>query len=59
MEVRNQSTARSGEIQRALNNKAGKKKRRDRIKAYFNDVDAVSWQYNATFVISRDYNQNI
>ena len=30
------------------------KNMRDRIKAYFNNEDAVSWQYNATFGTSRD-----
>jgi len=27
---------------------------RDRLKAYFNNEDAVSWQYKATFGTSRD-----
>jgi hypothetical protein len=30
------------------------KKMRDRLKAYFSNEDAVSWQYNATFGTSRD-----
>jgi hypothetical protein len=53
MKVRNQSTARSGEIRRSPNNKAGQKMR-DRLKAYFNNEDAVSWQYEATFATSYD-----
>jgi hypothetical protein len=32
------------------------KKMRDRLKAYFNNEDAVSWQYKATFGTSRDWN---
>jgi hypothetical protein len=53
MEVGNQSTVRSGEMRRSSNNKAGKKMR-DRLKAYFNNEDAVPWQYEATFGTSRD-----
>ena len=30
------------------------KKMRDRLKTYFNNEDAVSWQYEATFGTSRE-----
>jgi hypothetical protein len=52
MKVRNQSTSGAGEI-RMSSNKAGQKIR-DRLKAYLNNLDALSWQYEATFGTSRD-----